>query len=171
MARRRTFTLPELELLGEAGRVARDLTGQFFALPDDWFERASHEVCSARCLRPGERLGAGRLAQIRCVYRERSAAAVLRCRRWGPHYRICVQDHNVLDRAAREPAVPLPELLTCVLTHEYVHLVRFCRAGHPYLTTFERQVEEERRVEAVTGAILSSLGYRRLRDAAARLSP
>ncbi|GAB4277635.1 MAG: hypothetical protein Kow0092_33450 [Deferrisomatales bacterium] len=159
----------ELEVVEAAVPLARELTGHYFALPDDWFDRASHEVCTAKDLRRGEILGEGKLAQIRRIYRLLPAGpeALLRCQRLCPHYRICLQDHNLLARLDRDLA--LPDLLTCVLTHEYVHLVRFCRILHPYWAGPERREDEERRVDRITRAILTRLGHDRLRRAAERL--
>jgi hypothetical protein len=165
------FTPEELRALDWSVRVARDLTGQYFALPDDWFEAASHQVCTAKDLHRNEILEEGRLALIRRLYRLREGGgAVLRCENLCPHYRICLQDHNILGRLERDRRLELPELLTCVLTHEFVHLVRFCRLEHPYEAPDERRLAEEQRVDEITRRILSRLGYRRLRHTADRFA-
>jgi hypothetical protein len=151
--------------------VARELIGQHYALPNDWFETASHEVRTVKDLRSGEVLGEGRLAQIRKLYRvfEEGAGRVLRCQTLCPHYRICLQDHNILETLCRDPAVPLPDLLTCVLTHEYVHLVRFCQYEYSYDSPAGNRNSEEARVGQITRAIVSELGHRGLRRTADRL--
>jgi hypothetical protein len=56
-----------------------------------------------------------------------------------------------------------------VLTHEYVHLVRFCRLEHPYHAPEERRSREEAQVAAVTRSILHRSGHRGLRRLAVRL--
>ncbi|MBE0618654.1 MAG: hypothetical protein IH608_12135, partial [Proteobacteria bacterium] len=134
MGRLEAFGPLELRALEEAVPLAQELTGERFALANDWFERTSHRVLSARDLRAGELLDGLRLAQIRRVYRvagERGEG-VLRCARLCPHYRICLQDHNILERLRQNRGVAFADLLVGVLTHEYVHLVRFCRLEHPY---------------------------------------
>jgi hypothetical protein len=153
--------------------VAKELTGQYFALPDDWFDASSHDIRTLKDLRRGEILGQGRLAQIRKVYRVLGEVPgrFLRCESVCPHYRICLQDHNILARLARDGEVSLPDLLTCVLTHEYVHLVRFCRLEHAYESGEDRRAEEEARVGDITHAILSGFGHRGLRLAAHRMRP
>jgi len=167
----RAFGTDELEALDRVVPVARELTGQYYALPDNWFDTASHEVRTVKDLRPGEVLGEGRLAQIRKLYRVlgEGAGRVLRCHTLCPHYRICLQDHNILDSLCREPTVPLPDLLTCVLTHEYVHLVRFCRFEHSYDSPATNRGGEEALVGEITRTIVSELGHRGLRRAADRL--
>ena len=67
--------------------------------------------------------------------------------------------------------VDLESLLTCVLIHEYVHLVRFSRHQHPYQASAARRVAEERRVEAITAEIVSRVGHDRLRRMGRRLTP
>ncbi len=168
MAQYAVFTLAELALLAQATRVSRDLAGQYYALPCDWFENTSHRICSARDLRRGEVLGQGHLAQIRRVLRLAEHEPVLRCRRLCPHFRICLQDHNLLRRAREGCALDLETLLTWVLTHEYVHLVRFSRGQHPYRVCERRRLVEEGRVDEITAEIVGRLGHRRLRQAGGR---
>lgn len=172
MARKTELFRPEqLRAVAEAVPLARDLTGHYFALTDEWFEENSHEVCTARNLRQGEVLRDGRLAQIRRLYRVREGApgALLRCQRLCPHYRICLQDHNLLTLAEREPDLDLPGVLTWVLTHEYVHMIRFRRFQHPYDAPMGLRADEEARVEELTRRILSRLGDRKLRRLADRV--
>jgi hypothetical protein len=144
------------------------MTGQHFALPDRWFDRTSHEVCTLKDLRADEVLGRGRLAQIRRLHRilEEGAGRVLRCEILCPHYRICLQDHNILGRLRWHHELSSLDLLTWVLTHEYVHLVRFQRLDHPYHADGEGALAEEARVSALVRQILVRLGPRALRRAA-----
>jgi len=167
------FGPAERVILSQSVALAQELAGEHFALPDDWFERTSHRVLSVRELRRSEILPPGVLAQIRRVYRvlEEGRGRVLRCERLCPHYRICVQDHNVRARLRRDPALELSYLLVGVLTHEYVHLVRFCRLEHPYHAPEETRSQEEARVAAVTRAILQRSHHRGLRRVAERLGP
>jgi len=169
--RARPFSPEELEALAQAVPRAQELAGEHFALTDDWFERTSHRVLSLQDLRRREILPAGTLAQIRRIYhvRDEVDGGVLRCERLCPHYRICVQDHNVRARLRRDPALELADLLVGVLTHEYVHLVRFCRLEHPYHTGEERRTQEEARVEAVTREILHRSSHRGLQQVAEHL--
>lgn len=173
MSRRDTFGARELGTLARALPLAQELIGEHFALADDWFARTSHHVLSARELRAGELLGRGRLAEIRRVFRleGEGAGRFVRCARLCPHYRICLQDHNILDRVRTDPGLELSELLVGVLTHEYVHLVRFCRLEHPYHAPEERRSREEVRVRELTRDILRRSGHAPLRRAADFLAP
>lgn len=173
MRRPDSFGPRELQALAQAVPLAQELTGERFALADDWFRRTDHRIVSLRDLGPEELLGRGRLAQIRRVFRveEEGPGRLLRCARLCPHYRICVQDHNILDLLRREGALGLSDLLVWVLTHEYVHLVRFCRLEHPYHAPEERRSGEEAWVEELTRQILRRSGHPGLRRAAESLFP
>jgi hypothetical protein len=166
----RSFGDTELGALDQAVGIAREMTGHYFGLPDDWFERVSHQVCTLRELRGQEVLGAGKLAQIRKLHRILDEPdAFLRFQRVCPHYRICLQDHNILA-LLRERAVLAPrDLLLHVLLHEYVHLVRFGRWEQAYEAGPESAAEEEGRVAEIARSIASRLGPRKLRRAAALL--
>ncbi len=166
----RHFGSSELRALAAALPIAREMTGQHFALPDDWFERTSHEVCTLRDLRAEEVLGAGRLAQIRRLQRILSASEpLLLCDRLCPHYRICLQDHNILAWLREQAGLPVRDLLAYVLTHEYVHMVRFNRLEHPYGANPEDRREEETRVAEIARLIAARLGPPELRRAAGDL--
>ncbi len=164
------FDRPGLVRVSQAAARARELTGHHFGLSDDWFDRTSHQVCTRKDLRASEVLGDGRLACIRLLYRVLGEAPgrVLRCQQVLPHYRICLQDHNVLAWQARVPGEDLADLVTAVLTHEYVHLVRFARLEHPYRTR-EEAAGEEARVDTLTRQILERHGGAALRRVAAVL--
>jgi len=167
------FAPKELAELSRAVSLAQELAGEHFALANDWFDRTSHRVLSVQNLRRSEILPEGALAQIRRVYRVSGdyRDGLLRCEILCPHYRICLQDHNILGRLRRERELDLPDLLVGVLTHEYVHLVRFCRLEHPYHAPAERCLREEARVEELTRAILRRSGHPGLRRTAERLVP
>jgi hypothetical protein len=150
--------------------LARELTGQHFALPNLWFETNSHEVCTLRELRRQEIAAGGRLALIRRVSRilGEGPGRVLRSQTLCPHYRICLQDHNIFQKLSLEGDLALRDLLTCVLVHEYVHLVRFQRLEQPYCAGPGEVREEEERVARIARRIVMRQGCARLRDAAAR---
>lgn len=61
-------------------------------------------------------------------------------------YRVCVQDHKVLDRIRRgKQVLRLETLMLYVLTHELIHVVRFSRSFQEFdIFGPERQLEERR---------------------------
>jgi hypothetical protein len=71
----------------------------------------------------------------------------------GDLYRICLQDHRILDAAGPTNA-HLNALLTYVLTHELVHVVRFGQRLQRIDLPYDLRQQEEGKVETTTHAIL-----------------
>jgi hypothetical protein len=95
------------------------------------------------------------LAQTVCYgFRREAGPLVLE---EGDLYRICLQDHRILD-AARKIEMRLGSLLTYVLTHELVHVVRFGQQLQRVDLPYELRPHEERKVEKTTRAILAKSG-------------
>lgn len=150
------FGAAELGCLGVALGRAREMTGGHFALPNAWFESTSHEVCSLRNLRRSEVRGDGCLAEIRRLQRVLGDPARIlpSCDSVCPHYRICLQDHNILRCLDRHKDAGVLDLLTWVLIHELVHLVRFQRLEFPYHASPAAVEAEEWRVRATVEEII-----------------
>ena len=72
----------------------------------------------------------------------------------GDLFRICLQDHRILV-AARELKLGLRSLLTYVLTHELVHVVRFGQRLQIVDLAQDLRSNEERMVERTTRTILA----------------
>jgi hypothetical protein len=95
------------------------------------------------------------LAQTVCYgFRREAGPLVLE---EGDLYRICLQDHRILD-AARETEMRLGSLLTYVLTHELIHVVRFGQQLQRLDLPYELRQHEEQKVENTTRAILAKAG-------------
>jgi hypothetical protein len=75
----------------------------------------------------------------------------------GDLYRICLQDHKILELAKRRQSDKslLTALLTYVVTHELVHVVRFGQHLQRVDLPFDMRQEEEHKVERTTRAILA----------------
>lgn len=72
-------------------------------------------------------------------------------------YKICIQDHAILEILGQRPEMALAPFALYVVTHELVHIVRFSR----FLQNFnardvEKQIEEHR-VHGITHEILESV--------------
>jgi hypothetical protein len=76
----------------------------------------------------------------------------------GDLYRICLQDHRILE-AARQLNTGLQPLLTYVLTHELVHVVRFGQQLQSLDMPYQMRHIEERNVDRTTRIILDKSGY------------
>jgi len=75
-------------------------------------------------------------------------------------YRICLQDDRILDAVTRTAAfIKLPPLLLYIAVHEIVHVIRFAAGDENFEASPEEKGQEEQRVQAITGEMLSAITY------------
>lgn len=101
-------------------------------------ERTDHglaQVCKYECLRYGENRGSS-----------------------FDFYRICLQDRKVLDLIRTTPLnIEMTPLLMYILTHELIHIIRFCLMGQAFFVTGAEWMREENRVHSITKKILKGM--------------
>ncbi|MBI5583885.1 MAG: hypothetical protein HY892_08675 [Deltaproteobacteria bacterium] len=73
------------------------------------------------------------------------------------YYRVCLQDHNILQLIEREKEVELFPLMIYILTHELVHIIRFRKFQQRFDVSPEEKNVEERKVHQATFDILKPL--------------
>jgi hypothetical protein len=70
-------------------------------------------------------------------------------------YRVCLQDHRILDAIERGSSfIKLAPLLLYIATHELVHILRFEREESDFDMPVPERTREEERVDAITRNIL-----------------
>lgn len=140
------FNLEQLASVRRTQRISERLVAGHFRIPALPSWRYPYEVVTLTDLRRLERR-AEALAHL-VLYQRRRPAEMEQ------HYRICLQDDVILRRLSRRPL--LESLLTYVLTHELVHVVRFQRAEQSFSAAKGRQDEEtlvhQTALELVAGA-------------------
>jgi hypothetical protein len=137
-------------VLGARVRAEKLVTEYYRVAPREW-EQMRYEVKTLRLLDSSEVTDRA-LAQTFCYGFERKAG--LTVLEEGEFYRICLQDHRIMS-AAERASVGLEPLLTYVLTHELVHVVRFGQRLQRLDLPLEMRPQEERHVEKTTRAILA----------------
>ena len=73
------------------------------------------------------------------------------------YYRVCLQDHNILQVVEREKRVELFPLLIYILTHELVHIIRFRKFQQRFDVGPEEKEIEEQKVHQATFNILKPI--------------
>ncbi len=150
---RQTFNAEHLSLIEQARRRAERLVWGFYVLSGREGERVRYEVKTLRDLCP-EEVRDDALAHLVCY----------ECvRRVGAHvlqqyelYRICLQDHRLLEAARALPRLlDLRALLLYVLTHELVHVVRFVQKLQRIDLPLGERATEEAIVERTAWKILA----------------
>ncbi|KIX11924.1 hypothetical protein [Dethiosulfatarculus sandiegensis] len=153
MANAGCFTEGHLNLVSDALFVAEESVCDFYRLSGSAWANYRFELRTLADLSPREVTDRA-LAQV-VRLRQPAHQRRLRARDF---YRICLQDHNLLNLVERQEAkgIFLP-LLIYVLTHELVHVVRFYQFQHLF-DAFEGQREtEEKRVHSLTSEMLGKL--------------
>ncbi len=150
-----TFDAESLARLNRVSRQAEELTGDYFQLSSFGPRRYLYDVATAGGLSPDEK-APDAFAQL-CRYVASSPSPGDRDRP-GRYYRICLQDANIIEAVHRvNGRFSLDTLLCYIMTHELIHIVRFERFQHPFLTDPHDREAEELRVHALTYDILAGL--------------
>ncbi len=137
-------------LLDEALYVAEHSCADHFKLDGGGWKRLRFELGTRASLRPAE-VNRRALAKL-----ARYEAPLIHPRSAGHFYRICLQDGPIME-VARRDGLKLLGLLTYVLTHELVHIVRFNRFEQLFCAHPRVRPGEERRVHQLTYDILRPL--------------
>ncbi|MFH2006439.1 MAG: hypothetical protein ABI333_07635 [bacterium] len=148
------FSSAELRQLNSVSEFAEELTGDYFQLSGFGPRRYLYDVATAPELAP-EEVAAGAFAQL-CRYVASTPTPGER-QRPARYYRICLQDDNILGAVRRGNGFDLQALFFYIMTHELIHIVRFERFQHPFLTDPIGRDAEEQRVHTITHDILSTL--------------
>jgi len=70
------------------------------------------------------------------------------------YYKICLQDHSILDALQQSPGMQIFPLVLYITTHELIHIVRFSKFLQSLDAPPEETLAEEKRVHAKTRKIL-----------------
>ena len=150
------FNSFQLKIVRQAREQAANLVSSYYRVaPREW-KQMPYEVKTLKALDSSEVTDTA-LAQTVCYGFKREAGSIIL--EEGDLYRICLQDHRILD-TAHGTRVRLRSLLTYVLTHELVHVVRFGQQLQRVDLPYELRSDEEKRVEKTTHAILTRSGDR-----------
>ena len=144
------FNLEQIALLNRSRKACEGLVAERFRIPALPSSLYPYELATLNELTPGERSHTA-LAHL-VVYERQRASGTERL------FRVCLMDDLILARAHEAPGAWLRSLLSYVLTHELIHVVRFSRQEQSYLLPGPLRPEEERRVHELTLALLSNQG-------------
>jgi hypothetical protein len=159
---RKAFSAIERRQVRDAERQAAELVSRFYVLaPREW-ARMPYEVRTLEQLSDTE-VRDGVYAHVLCygVRREIGARVV------AEHdlYRICLQDHAIL-----ESGLAVSGVLLYVLTHELVHVVRFGQRMQSIDLPPHLRSDEEASVDRTARLILRNSGLRGVSAALERLA-
>ncbi|MCB2187228.1 MAG: hypothetical protein KQJ78_12475 [Deltaproteobacteria bacterium] len=150
MTEPRVFGQQEFSLLNEALWVAEDSVSDYFRVSEGFWSRHPYELRTLAQLQGGE-VSPVALAQILKLRRNQGPGEL----RGKDFFRICLQDHNFLEVINREAdqGLFLP-LLTYVLTHELVHVIRFGKFHQLFEADQALREREEAHVSKLCAQVL-----------------
>ena len=150
------FNSKQLHILGEALDIAEDSTSNYFKLSQSQWSQHPFDVKTLSSLFSGDirdNIFALLKKYVPGDYENDQPLCKKR-----ELYVICVQDHQILKALQRDKELRLLPLLAYILTHELVHIVRFCKFQIRYDTEEEvSRDKEENIVHHTTYEILKEL--------------
>ena len=150
------FNTKQLYVLGEALDIAEDMTSNHFKLSLSQWRQNPFDVRTLSNFF-GEDIRDNAFALLK-KYAPAGNENVEPSYKRREFYLICMQDHRILKALQRDRQLELLPLLAYILTHELVHIVRFCK----FQVRFDTQEEtsrkkEENSVHQITYEILKDL--------------
>lgn len=146
-----SFDEGHMAMVNEAVSLAEEVTSNHFKYSASQWRRSRYDILTLRDLH-GPEITNQAFAQI-LRYIGHPSGSDLSSTRFD-FYKVCLQDHVILQALGRDSSLEFFPLMTYVVTHELVHIVRFSR----FLQSFEAypssRDEEESRVHTITGEIL-----------------
>jgi hypothetical protein len=152
----RYFNKGQLGILGDALDIAEDMTSNYFKLSLSQWRRYPFDVKTLSNLF-GEDIKDNVFALLR-KYMTGGHWEIEPIRKRHESYIICLQDHQILKALQRDRDLKLLPLLAYILTHELVHIVRFCKFQVRFDTREESsRSKEEKIVHETSYEILKEL--------------
>ena len=152
--RRRLFEPDQMALVNEAVEVAEELTSNYFKYSTSQWRRSRYDVRTLKDLRQDEITDEAFSQIVR--YLGKPTGSDLSSKRFD-FYKVCLQDHVVLEALERDTSLSVRPLMIYVVTHELTHIVRFGRFIQNFETSPAKRLEEEAKVHFITGEILRNL--------------
>ncbi len=140
--------------VSESLDIAEDKTGSFYKFSFGQWKRHHYDVKTLSSLR-GEEVSDHAFALLN--RRARGVSSFDLSTKKRDFYYICLQDHQILKALKRDKSLRLLPLLVYILTHELVHIVRFCNFFQRFDVTGAGREREEQVVHATTFEILKDV--------------
>jgi hypothetical protein len=149
-----TFKTDQLLVVNNAVSMAEELVSNYYKMSASEWLRPKYDVKTLADLAEDE-IVIGPFAQI-IRYEGKLKGGMLGSSAYD-FYKICVQDHAILNILAERPDIVLYPFALYVIAHELVHIVRFSRFLQNFKASDTEKLNEERRVHGITHDILEPL--------------
>ena len=145
------FRSDQIMRINDAAAFAEELVSNHYKLSAAQWLRRKYDVKTAVDLSANEIIS-GPFAQV-IRYEGRKTDADLKSEAFD-FYKICLQDHAILEALEHLPSLQLFPFSLYIITHELIHIVRFTKFLQSFVATPEERHAEEIRVHAKSHEIL-----------------
>ncbi len=145
------FSREQIEIINNAVSLAEELVSEHYKMSAGQWLRGRYDVKTLKDLTKDE-IVHGPFAQI-IRYEAKKKDTLLGSSTYD-FYKICLQDHAILETLKKFPHIPLFAFSLYVLTHELIHVVRFGQFLQNFNATESEKQKEETRVHQQTYQIL-----------------
>ncbi len=148
------FTQPQITNINEAAFMAEELVSNAYKMSASQWLRRKYDFKTVADLSHGE-IVYGPFAQI-VRYEGQRADSSLGSAAYD-FYKICLQDHAILDVLRQGLQIQLFPFCLYILTHELIHIVRFSKFLCSFVASDHERLAEEAIVHKKTRHILSPI--------------
>jgi hypothetical protein len=145
------FSFDELKIVNDSVVMAEELVSNTYKLSSSQLLRLNYDVKTLIDLSK-EEIVDDHFAQI-LRYTEKKKND-LRDASINDFYKICLQDHSIINALRQYPELDLFAFVLYVVSHELIHIVRFRRFLQHFDAPLREKNEEEMRVHEKTREIL-----------------
>ena len=155
------FKKKQLDTVNNAVAMAEELVSNAYKMSENQWLRRRYDVSTLAELKNDEIVD-GPFAQV-IRFSGRLKGSYLGSAAYD-YYKICLQDHFILDALQQSPEMQLFPLILYIATHELIHIVRFSKFLQNFDASAEEILSEEKRVHAKTRDILAPVRMDGLSD-------
>ncbi len=148
------FNREELRLVNDIVCTAEDLVSNHYKMSASQWQRLKYDIKTLAELHDDE-IVHGPFAQV-IRYEAKREDTSLGSAAYD-FYKICLQDHAILQTIERYPVLQLFPFCLYIVTHELIHIVRFCKFLQSFDASDDEKMAEEIRVHRRTREILAPL--------------
>jgi len=152
----RFFEDKRMRTVSDALDIAEDKTGDYYKFSIGQWKRHGYDVKTQSCLVGNEITSYAFALLNKCSITLNNTYLKTKTRDF---YFICLQDDQILKAMKRDSNLELLPLLVYILTHELVHIVRFCNFSQRFEASGEDREYEEKLVHSTTYDILKDVSF------------
>lgn len=148
------FGPDQLQIVNQSVAMAEEVVSNHYKMSVNQWLRIRYDVKTLADL-IGDEIVDGPFAQV-IRYEGKRRGSQLGSETYD-FYKICLQDHAILDAVRHFPALSLGPFSLYIIAHELIHIVRFSRFLQSFDATEDERLAEEARVHAWTHQVLQPL--------------